>query len=72
MTAISAKQQTGEVTRTASGAYVLSRSLADPEMKPALDAYVKKVTRSPAAAQEFLRRVGILTRAGNLARSYGG
>jgi len=72
MTTKPAKQRTGHVVRTASGDYVLSRTLADPEMKPAVDAYMRKVTSSKEAAQNFLKKVGILTSSGRLARGYGG
>ena len=60
------------LVRTAKGEYVVSRSLSDPEMKPAVDAYAKQVTRTRTAAQQFLKDVGVLTGSGKLAKSYGG
>ena len=58
--------------RTGSGGHAVPRSLADPEMKSAVDAFQKKVTRTPEAARDFLKDVGILTASGKLASSYGG
>lgn len=71
-TATPEKTPVPHFVRTAKGMYVASRSLADPDMKPAVDAYAQTVTRTPAAAKQFLKDVGILTRTGRLAKSYGG
>jgi predicted deacylase len=72
MTTKPAKRPAGPLVRTASGDYVVYRTLADPEMKETMDAYRKKVTRSKASAQAFLKEIGILNKSGKLARSYGG
>jgi len=61
-----------QVVRTANGDYVLSRTLADPDIKPMVDAYMKQVTRTPETALQFLKDVGFLTKSGRLAKSYGG
>ena len=61
-----------QLVRTASGDYVLSRTLADPDVKPAIDAYIEQVTRTTEAARQFLKDVGYLTSSGELAKRYGG
>jgi len=60
------------VVRTANGDYVLSRTLADPDIKPMVDAYMAQVTRTPETALQFLKDLGFLTKSGRLAKSYGG
>jgi hypothetical protein len=72
MPAKPAQRRTGPLVRTASGDYVVYRTLADPEMKPVMDAYQRKITSSKAAAEDFLKKVGILTPSGRLSRRYGG
>lgn len=60
------------VRSSASGQFLVNRSIADPEAAKDLAAFRKKITRTPEAAKEYLQGVGILTPKGNLTRRYGG
>jgi len=47
-------------------------SLADPAMASKLKAFKKEVTRTPEAANDFLRKIGLVTPSGRLSKTYGG
>jgi hypothetical protein len=46
--------------------------LSDPEMKPRMDALMKRIEKDPDVGLELMRRAGILTPKGNLTKRYGG
>lgn len=60
------------VKRDSAGRIVETRSLADPESAKDLEAFRRKVNKSPETASAFLKDVGILTPTGRLSRRYGG
>ena len=47
-------------------------SLADAGMKSTVRAFKREVTKSPEAADHFLRSIGMLTPTGRLSKTYGG
>ena len=68
-----AHSKTGMVVRhAADGRIVETRSLADPESAKDMEAFRRKISKSPAAASTFLKDVGILTPTGRLSRRFGG
>lgn len=58
-----------KILATGSGRVV---RLTDPDVKPQVDQVVKEITSSKEKSIEFLHKVGILTKSGNLSRRFGG
>lgn len=64
----------GATVLSSSGGNYLGRapSLADPASAGAVEDLRREITRSPEAAREFLRSIGIVNARGRLTKTYGG
>jgi len=60
------------VVRMASGARVVSYSLADPEVADRVEAMKAHLLADKATSIKFLKKVGILNRSGKLHKNFGG
>ncbi|WP_310613272.1 hypothetical protein [Limnohabitans sp.] len=60
------------VVRTASGQFITSHRMSDPEVADLVRAYRAEIGASSQTASAFLQKVGILTKTGKLSKKFGG
>jgi hypothetical protein len=60
------------VVRTASGQFITSHRMSDPEVADLVRAYRAEIGASSQTASVFLQKVGILTKTGKLSKKFGG
>ncbi len=46
--------------------------ISDPEIQPGVNAFKRRVAKTPASARKWLKELGYLTPSGNVSKRYGG
>lgn len=62
----------GQVVRNAGGHYMVTRSLADPEVADLLATMQSDLSQSPKRSTELLQRAGVLDANGRVTKLFGG